>query len=319
MEALKNTLNQEIEGETLFSKVFQHSPIGLMIVDADTNLYKVNKFMFRYFDREYQEAAGQKFGNIFQCSVVYDSDMRCGTAQACKNCALRNGVLSVLEQGVTIESVDLFHDFTLNGRSETKCFTVSATPVYYDEQKYALVSFVDITKHIEMEQQLHKLGITDGLTGLYNQRHVIGLLNDALLHGTTPKICVCFMDIDDFKDVNDQYGHLVGDEILKLLAAALKKQLRHYDIAGRYGGEEFIVFFTDTAIEDAARIIKRVLVSFSELSKTILNEPVTFSCGLVEVPLAKKKPDCRDILKAADAMLYEAKSAGKNCIKLKQL
>jgi diguanylate cyclase (GGDEF)-like protein len=310
------SIENELVGNGLFSNIFKYSPIGLVLVDANTRLYKANKYMFDCFDLDYKEVIGKRFGNIFGCSIVAESKLLCGEDEGCKDCKLRNGITNVLNGVTTIEGIDLGHDFKINGRTVTKWFTVSASPVYYGKDVYALVSFVDITQRVRMEERLRELGITDALTQLYNRRHIMKLLTESLLTKELSYVAVSLLDIDDFKLVNDNYGHLMGDQVLMLIGDVLKEEVRFSDYVGRYGGEEFLIVFPDTDLKDARRVLERIQERFKMKSMDLVGKPLTFSSGLVEVEVSMvaNEEDIRKVLNRVDQLMYQAKALGKDRI-----
>jgi|GEM_PF-878742 len=307
-------IDSEIAGNGLFSNIFQYSPIGLVLVDSNTMLYKANKYMFDSFELKAREVIGERFGNVFGCSSVAESRFLCGEAEECKDCKLRNGVQRVLSEQITIEGFEIGHDFQINGRTVTKWFTLSASPVTYGNQVFALVSFVDITQRVRMEDRLRELGITDPLTDLYNRGHIMKLLHESLHTKKYDYISVALIDIDNFKTVNDVYGHLTGDKILILLANILKEQLRYSDYTGRYGGEEFLIIFNETQANAAVDVIKRIQDIFRIKSSKIIEKAVTFSVGLNEVHIRDSIDDheINLILNKSDKLMYQAKALGKD-------
>ncbi len=118
-----------------------------------------------------------------------------------------------------------------------------------------------------------------------------------------------FLDIDGFKQVNDKYGHAAGDRALVQLAAALTKDIRSVDLVGRYGGEEFVLYFPETPEAVGLRIAERMHTHFRQLSKQEGNEALTFSAGLVEAP--RHGTEFETLCERADAAMYEAKRRGK--------
>jgi diguanylate cyclase (GGDEF)-like protein len=125
-------------------------------------------------------------------------------------------------------------------------------------------------------------------------------------------------DIDFFKGVNDTYGHAVGDLVLKTIAKVIRGQLREYDIAGRYGGEEFSILLPFTKIEEAKMVAERLRKAIEEkvidISKInpdseIKEISVTLSLGIYEM---QESDNDEDLLKKADKALYEAKNTGRN-------
>lgn len=309
----EKTIEQDISSNNLFTNIFEYSPIGLVLVDSDTRLYKANKYMFDCFKLKPREILNERFGNVFGCSTVSESRFLCGEHDGCKDCKLRNGVTKVLTENTNLEGLDLGHDFEINGRTVTKWFTVSASPVQYGNNRYALISFVDITQRVRMEDRLRELGITDPLTKLYNRGHIIKMFEEGLASDKYDDLSVALIDLDNFKAVNDIYGHLVGDEVLILLADILREQLRFSDYVGRYGGEEFLIVFTDTEITTAKAVLERIQKVLKENSVPLLNAPATFSAGLTQVSLKEYGPDdLKDILNQADKQMYKSKAMGKD-------
>lgn len=161
---------------------------------------------------------------------------------------------------------------------------------------------------------LEKWATTDPLTGLMNRRHFFELADRELeqTRRSDRPLSFIMLDIDHFKHVNDQYGHLVGDSALIELAKLLKKQLRKVDFCGRYGGEEFILCLPDTPLIGALDVAERIRKAVLNIEiETPDNQLVHFSISL---GIAQNKQDLsvESILKRADHALYEAKEAGRN-------
>ncbi|HEX6749874.1 MAG TPA: diguanylate cyclase [Longimicrobium sp.] len=173
-------------------------------------------------------------------------------------------------------------------------------------------------KNRELEvvnKRLRKLSITDGLTELYNHRHVHELLRDEFERSrrTEEPLAVTMIDLDRFKAVNDTYGHPTGDVILYETARILEHTAREIDMAGRYGGEEFIVILPNTAEDEAARFAERVRAAVEEhLYRDEANEiRMTCSSGVASFPSdGVGAPE--QLLKKADDALYVAKESGRN-------
>lgn len=162
---------------------------------------------------------------------------------------------------------------------------------------------------------LLELSNTDHLTGLFNRRYLMESLGKEVQRSLRKggNLSLIILDIDHFKQVNDQYGHLQGDIVLQKVALLLQKELRAYDTAARYGGEEFIAVLPDARLDEAIFVADRVRTSvqanrFSgELSKLSL----TISLGVAMF----SKQTCKsedDFIKLADDALYRAKSNGRN-------
>jgi diguanylate cyclase (GGDEF)-like protein len=157
---------------------------------------------------------------------------------------------------------------------------------------------------------------TDGLTGLPNQRAVIDALKRTFAQALTTRtpLALLLLDLDHFKQINDQRGHPVGDQVLANVGATLSSVLRSRDFAGRKGGEEFTVLLPDTEIATALEIAERVRSAISEISVPGTDVTVTASVGVAGYPDHAATPDRLERL--ADAALYVAKRHGRNRVEL---
>ena len=176
-------------------------------------------------------------------------------------------------------------------------------------------------------RQNRELATHDDLTGAYNRRHIIELLEQERLRAqrTGRSFCVCLMDLDHFKEINDRYGHLAGDDVLKQFAERVQGEIRALDQVGRdgkdwsadasnfgrYGGEEFLLVLPETGLDGAVscseRIRQRVADSHFQTEGGLLN--MTVSCGLTA---HRPGEDIRATLARADRALYLAKDKGRN-------
>jgi diguanylate cyclase (GGDEF)-like protein len=157
---------------------------------------------------------------------------------------------------------------------------------------------------------------TDGLTGLPNKRAVTDALKRMFAQASTTgsPLALLLLDLDHFKQVNDQRGHAVGDQVLANVGAVLRSVLRTRDFAGRNGGEEFAVLLPDTPIPAATEIAERVRAAIAEISLPGTDASVTVSIGIGSFPEHASTPDRLERL--ADAALYLAKRDGRNRVEL---
>ncbi len=171
-----------------------------------------------------------------------------------------------------------------------------------------------IVEKIRLFEETRRLSITDDLTGLYNVRFFYRSLESELVRARRYKdvFCLVIFDIDDFKVINDTYGHQIGDEILREVARIIMSSSRKSDIVARYGGEEFVIILPRTskaeALLHADRIRKRV-EEYVFSTDTGLKISITVSGGLSGFP--EDGQSAKDLLYAADMALYSAKGAGK--------
>lgn len=162
----------------------------------------------------------------------------------------------------------------------------------------------------EYEQNL-AMAMQDELTGLMNRRSMETLLHNelarSLRHGSP--LSIIFLDIDNFKDINDCHGHHVGDLVLQGFADFLRSQIRGEDMAGRWGGEEFVLALPCTGPEGAIKLARRLLRNIGKHS-FVQGLPVTFSAGIACHPDEARRVD--ELVELADARMYQAKRNGRN-------
>jgi diguanylate cyclase (GGDEF)-like protein len=155
--------------------------------------------------------------------------------------------------------------------------------------------------------------VRDGLTGLLNHTETKGQLSIELARAKRREAPLAFamIDLDNFKTVNDTYGHPTGDRVLKNLSRLLQQRLRKTDVIGRYGGEEFAVILIDTDGSTAFEVLDEIRAGFGQILQLSGNVEfsTTFSCGIAVFP---DYPDAASLNAAADRALYEAKNSGRN-------
>ena len=168
----------------------------------------------------------------------------------------------------------------------------------------------------EKNKELEKLSITDNLTNIYNRRKLDELLGNEILRSERFGHIFGFaiLDIDHFKNVNDTYGHQIGDSVLKKIASILKTNLRRTDFVGRFGGEEFVIICPESNIENTAELMERFRLIIEKYNfGEVKNNTASFG-----ITIFKKGDNLDSIIKRADEALYEAKNSGRNriCIKV---
>ena len=169
------------------------------------------------------------------------------------------------------------------------------------------------------QQSLQVQATHDGLTGLWNRRAIMDILDQELsrcFRIQTP-VSLIMADLDHFKQINDTYGHLAGDDVLRDTSQRIAPNLRGYDAVGRYGGEEFLIILPGSALSDAAKIAERIRKSVNdELVESSAGPiPITMSLGLAMTDQTDKmdvETQKRMLIQAADEALYISKREGRN-------
>jgi diguanylate cyclase (GGDEF)-like protein len=172
----------------------------------------------------------------------------------------------------------------------------------------------------DLESQYHetiyRMTIVDGLTGIYNKRYLVEQLDRELSraarHGRPLTLVIC--DIDHFKRVNDEFGHLAGDQVLKEVAQLLKNRIRPDDVIARYGGEELAIILPETDLAGGVRIAEdlRRMIAAQMFAFEADEIHVTISCGVAQLDAEWRS---HDFVRAADQRLYEAKRTGRNRVR----
>jgi diguanylate cyclase (GGDEF)-like protein/PAS domain S-box-containing protein len=179
-----------------------------------------------------------------------------------------------------------------------------------------LAAIVDVTAQRQVREDLLVQATHDPLTGVYNRRHVEDLLRTELDRAErhARPLAVAMLDADHFKNVNDTYGHQTGDEVLRTISERCKSTLRSNDILGRYGGEEFVIVFPETNLEDAGAVAERLRAAVAESPIKIGDNELAVT---VSIGLAAFAPghNLDEMFHRADAALYTAKQDGRNLVR----
>lgn len=170
----------------------------------------------------------------------------------------------------------------------------------------------------EMEQmrgelvKVREAAVTDALTGLLNRRAFDDILNS--LMGKTDKACFALLDLDHFKQVNDVYGHQVGDNVLKFTSSLLKKYVSEHHFVARYGGEELSIIMPDTDMKDALKICEDIRINLA--NSRLKRKGKSESIGQITVSIGVSNLNADDsvdsLIERADTALYKAKETGRN-------
>ncbi len=297
--------------------------IGVTVLDEQNRVVFWNKFMAKHSGINAADLSGKNLFDIFSYLPKSWMELKLRSVRLIKNYSFiswtQKPYLFRFSHNSMIkgQNIEFMHQdctfIPLKNASTGEmhvCITIhDMTDVVASQMK--IVEVNDINKTLE------QITNHDDLTSLYNRGYVEKQIDfefrKAKRYGNI--FSVIFFDIDKFKNVNDVYGHLAGDEVLKNVAEITKKQLRASDILGRYGGEEFFIFLPETNLESAATILsERIRMAIEKMTTCFKGTEIkiTISLGVVQF-----RPDIENHLQMiheADIALYHSKQNGRNAV-----
>lgn len=197
-----------------------------------------------------------------------------------------------------------------NQEGEDRVFTVKIHQ-YEQDETYYVISLTDITQIKQKSNLLEYQANHDALTGLYNRQKFNDIFTKEIRRSRRYGnfLSVILFDIDNFKVINDTYGHDAGDDVLKKIAEIISINLRQTDSLVRWGGEEFIVLLPETDLETASNVAQKLLESLAVLTFDFMQKNITASFGVATLNETDTEVS---LINRADEALYEAKRNGKN-------
>lgn len=190
-------------------------------------------------------------------------------------------------------------------------YTIPIVLLIFQYSRYVLALVHSSTSHVS---RLQSLATTDGLTGLINRRlfdnYIQAEVARAKRHHSP--LCLSLFDIDDFKKLNDVYGHQIGDRVLQELGSVIHHNIRECDILARYGGEEFALILPETRQVEAADLMERIRKTMAQHVFCLPDNPLTITISVGVAQLDLKHHNAEALIQQSDAALYEAKAQGKN-------
>ncbi|WP_100405656.1 sensor domain-containing diguanylate cyclase [Bacillus solitudinis] len=208
-------------------------------------------------------------------------------------------------------------EYALPTESGESWFSLAAVPLHPNkhEPMFGLViSISDITERKEMELKLRIYSTKDPLTDLYNRRYLEDKMNEKLQTTGSEVLSVLMIDIDNFKGINDDHGHQIGDIVLIELSKCLSDNVRKNDVCTRYGGDEFLIYLPETSHDEVHCFAERIYQYVKQINVPLPDgDPLHFnvSIGIVTAPTTVSS---QQLLKEVDKALYQAKKLGRNQI-----
>jgi len=236
--------------------------------------------------------------------------------------------VQMIEKGDFSQEVQFMGEFSGAFNSMVRRFSLSLSKLQEKGETLAVINdklrkeVEDMENLKESEAHFKFLASHDPLTGILNRRAFIEMAGVELANAAYLNVpcCLAMMDIDHFKNFNDTYGHLAGDEALRHTVKTIEAKLRKNDFMGRYGGEEFILFFYNTDEETGLTVLERLRKSLADSPVPLMEDPVaihaSFGLAVTEVKRSTEKGYVQKVIHDADTALYAAKLAGRNRVVL---
>lgn len=299
MICMRQRLQQERD---LMTTLIENIHAGVVLYDKEKFIYANSSFldMFCYTKEELSQIDAMEFFNIEE-NMLY-------------NIYSYSNIFKINKDN-KISSRFIYMHVSRDG--ETRYLDLFRTSVSYNGKETGLAIFSNVTDQILKEQNILKekdvfkqLSEIDHLTGISNRRYFNLKMDEAFSMAKRygRPLSLIMLDIDYFKNINDVYGHEIGDIILKKIAAMSKDKLRKSDFIARYGGEEFIIITPETTIETAEKLAERLRVEIMEHDFGI-EEPVTASLGVSSITPSDTR---QTFIYRTDMALYKAKEKGRN-------
>ncbi len=277
------------------SKILSTVQSPMAFINIDLTVQIVNDVYCKYFEKNEEEIYGESIEKLYG-KETYEIKLK----EQIDNCLKGNTSSSqhwfTFPDGIERYMLMNFYPFFKNSN------TVSGI----------VINSTDITKMKQMEDELKKLSITDQLTGIYNRVKFAEALTDEInrLKRYNSGLSIIMFDIDHFKNVNDIFGHDVGDEVLKKLSNLVNEYIRDTDIFSRWGGEEFMILLPHTKITDASNLANRIR---EKIENKYFKGPNTVTCsfGVTEYTIDDTE---ESYTKRVDEALYKSKHSGRNMV-----
>lgn len=314
------TMKREVELKTLVAErtkqseqahaqvnsLVENSSEGIVSVDKNQNIILFNPAAEKIFQYKKEDVIGRSLDRLLPDDVHHN----------------HHGYLKEFGNNKVSHSKLMSSRSEVRGkRSDGELFNAEASisKSIVNGETYFTAFIRDITERVEAESKIKQLAMFDSLTGLANRHHFEDELNDAVSYSKRYpdyKICLFLLDLDLFKQVNDKYGHAVGDALLVKVAKVLERNVRDIDIVGRYGGDEFSILIRKAEnIEDVDIIAKKLIQAISTIDHVEnCGISIGVSIGITFCP--EQGIDVEQLLKQADQAMYEAKGAGRNTYRI---
>lgn len=294
-------IEKELKNIQELNKLYLNASSAFMIaLDRDANITMINKTASEMLGFTEKEILGK---NWFEIGVLPPLSIKEGKT-----------IFSKFISGDCESDQQTHQGGILSKDGKSFVLTWSTSLLREDDEIVGVLgSALDTTELYNTQRELKKQTYIDALTNTYNRKYYNLKISESLSlyeRNQTP-FTVLMYDIDDFKKINDSYGHLAGDDILTEMSQLIQSNIRKSDYLFRVGGEEFVIIFADTHLKQAKIVAEKIRKSVEESLENLKNETITISIGVTQV---QKSDNADDIYKRVDDLLYISKKNGKNMV-----
>ncbi len=312
---LKRTMRENEEVRSFLEHIMEGIGDGVMVIDRNYKILAANSSAAASVGMEKQDLTGR---------LCYEMTHR--RRAPCEGPGTLCPLALIFDRGETVVKVLHTH---YSEQGDERHVEITASPVRDNDgrifavvethrdimEKHSDDELVKLVKRLnEAQTHLKHAAITDDLTGLRNRRYIVERLEEEFQRAkrTGDLLGLIMLDIDHFKQINDAYGHLFGDVVLRVIASRIKSSLRKHDVVGRVGGEEFLVICPESTLEDTVVVAERILKNINDeaIGDGINEVKIALSAGVTA--LHKNDVSSEKLFSRADTALYKAKEEGRN-------
>ncbi len=292
---------------------------GIIVIDLSYDILFCNSFVVKYSSIAKEEMLGKNLFDIFPYLPKAWLELKFRSVQILKSYSFvswkqRSYLFKFRHNRPITGDVDyMYQDCTFLPVLDVNAQTNSICIIVQDMTDIA-ISQKMINEVLDANKMLKQLSYYDGLTNIYNRLYIENLLEKEFdkSSSTGSVLSVVMFDLDHFKRINDTYGHLAGDEVLRCIAKTVGSNIRQIDMFGRYGGEEFLLIMPDTHNNDCTLFCQQIRTSVQDMAINFDNIviKVTLSMGVTRYRQGMK--DYLQLIHEADIALYQSKKEGRN-------
>ncbi len=304
LEYINLTLENKVEEAVKQTKSILDAQDNMVILTDLENPIDANKKFFEYFQVNDLEEFLVKHNSILDVFKRDNNLLNKDIFENSENWISKLSELNEIDRTVKIENKD----------GEDRVFTINIDD-YEQKGEHYVISFTDITELKEKSNLLEYQANHDQLTGLFNRQKFNEIFKKEIKREKryNNNLSLIIFDIDNFKNFNDDFGHNVGDEVLKIISKVLLENIREHDSVARWGGEEFLVLLPQTDELGAKNVAEKIRKAIESYKRDDIPRQITASFGVTRF---KEDDNETSVLKKADDALYKAKKEGKNRVEV---